>query len=172
MKTSTHQSRIGRVELIYFLLGILILLLMAAVVSKGQSQTATAKAVKAQAQLQHQLYRDYRGVRLGMTATEVRTTLGEPAMKSNEQDFYIVSANETAQIAYDAAQKVVTISTDYTGGVGAPDYKTVVGEGLLLQRPDGSLFRMVVYNSDHFWVSYNKSSAQVPTVTITIGTMK
>lgn len=108
MKTRTHQSRIGATELVYYLLGILILLL-AAVVGKGRSQT------EAQAQLQHQLYRDYRGVRLGMTAIEVRATLGEPAMKSNEQDFYVLSPNETAQVAYDATQKVVTISTDYTG---------------------------------------------------------
>jgi hypothetical protein len=106
-----------------------------------------------------------------MAQAEVRAKLGEPAMKSNEQDFYVFSANETAQVAYDAAQKVVTISIDYAGGVGAPDYKTVVGEGLL-QRPDGSVFRMVMYDAERFWVSYNKSAATVPTVTITIGAYK
>ena len=105
-----------------------------------------------------------------MTAAEARAKLGEPAMKSDEQDFYVFSANETAQIVY-AAQKVVTISTDYTGGIGAPDYKSVVGEGLL-QRPDGSLFRMVLHDSERFWVSYNKSASEVPVVTITIGAMK
>jgi hypothetical protein len=79
--------------------------------------------------------------------------------------------NETAQIVY-VAQKVVTISTDYSGAVSAPDYRSVVGEGLLLQRPDGSLFRMVMYDSERFWVSYNKSASVTPVVTITIGTMK
>jgi hypothetical protein len=64
------------------------------------------------------------------------------------------------------------ISTDYTGGVGAPDYRSVVGEGLLLQRPDGSLFRMVLYDSERFWVSYNKSASEMPVVTLTIGAMK
>ena len=71
-------------------------------------------------------------MRLGMTAADARTKLGEPAMKSNEQDFFVVSPNETTQIVYDVFQKVVTISTDYAGGVGAPDYKAVVGEGMLL----------------------------------------
>src|SRR6185369_12039778 len=85
-------------------------------------------------------YREYRGIRLGMTAAETRAKLGEPAMKSDEQDFYVLSANETAQIVY-IGQKVVTISTDYLGGVGAPDYKSVVSEALL-QKPDGSWFRM------------------------------
>ena len=45
-------------------------------------------------------------------------------MKSDEQDFYVVSVNETTQIVYDAFQKVMTISTDYTDGAGAPDYKS------------------------------------------------
>ena len=116
-------------------------------------------------------YKEYRGIRLGMTAAETRAKLGEPAMKSDEQDFYVFSANETAQIVYNTAQKVVTISTDYTGGVGAPDYKSIVGEGLL-QRPDGSVFRMVMNDAERFWVSYNKTTTVVPIVTITIGAYK
>jgi hypothetical protein len=113
---------------------------------------------------------EYRGVRLGMTAEEARAKLGVPAMKSDEQDFYVISTNETAQIIY-GNQKVVTISTDYMGGIGAPDYKSVVGEGLQ-ERPDGSLFRMVIYDAKRFWVSYNKSASDTPVVTITIGNMK
>ena len=149
MRQSTHKF--GMVEL--FLLGALLLLFLG-MIAKGQQP----------------LYKEYRGVRLGMTAAETRAKLGEPAMKSDEQDFYVVSANETVQIAY-IGQKVVTISTDYIGGVGAPDYKSVVGEGLL-EKPDGSLFRMVMYNSERFWVTYNKSAAAVPLVTITIGAFK
>lgn len=166
MRQSTQ--RIGMVELMYFLLGALLLLFLG-IVAKGQSATQPTTA-KAHAQVQQPLYKEYRGVRLGMTAAETRAKLGEPALKSDEQDFYVLSANETVQIAY-IAQKVVTISTDYLGGVGAPDYKSVVGEGLL-EKPDGSLFRMVMYNSERFWVTYNKSASAVPLVTITIGTMK
>jgi hypothetical protein len=141
------------VELTYFLLGVLLLLFLG-IVAKGQQP----------------LYREYRGVRLGMTATETRAKLGEPSFKSDEQDFYVISANETAQIAY-KDQKAVMISIDYTGGVGAPDYRSVVGEGLL-EKPDGSLFRMVRYDSERFWVSYNKGASTVPLVTITIGAYK
>ncbi len=171
MKNTTEQSKIDIIELISLLLGALVLLLFAVVIGKGQSRIQGVRPGVAPTQIQQQLYREYRGVRLGMTAVEVRTKLGEPAMKSDEQDFYVFSAKETAQIVYDAGQKVVTISTDYTGGVGAPDYKTVVGEELL-QRPDGSLFKIVFYNSERFWVSYNKSASEVPVVTVTIGTMK
>jgi hypothetical protein len=151
MRYSTEKNTIGIRELTFLLIGMILLLLLA-VVARGQEP----------------VYREYRGVRLGMTAAEARAKLGEPVMKSNEQDFYVLSANETTQIVYDAFQKVVTISTDYTSGVGAPDYRTVVGDGMLLQRPDGSLFRMVQYESAGMWVSYNKSAATVPVVTITM----
>jgi hypothetical protein len=112
-----------------------------------------------------------RGVRLGMTAAETRAKLGEPAVKGDDQDFYAFTSQETTQIAYEG-QKVVTISTDYTNGVGAPDYRSVVGDGVLLQRPDGSLFRMVMYTSQGLWVSYNKNASVVPVVTVTIGTIR
>jgi hypothetical protein len=117
------------------------------------------------------VYREYRGVRLGMTATDVRAKLGEPILKSDEQDYFVISANETTQIGYDAGKKVTTISTDYSGGVGAPDYHSVVGDQLLT-RPDGSTFSMVMYQSERFWVTYNKSATMVPVVTITIGVIR
>ena len=167
MRYSTEKHKIGPIELTYLLIGALLLLLMG-VVAKGQVPTRAVKAANTPSQVQQPLYREYRGVRLGMTAAEARAKLGEPVMMSNEQDFYVISPNETTQIAYDAFQKVITISTDYTGGVGAPDVRTVVGDGTLLQRPDGSLFRMVHYESAGMWVSYNKSGAMVPVVTITM----
>jgi hypothetical protein len=166
MEYSTQKHKSGLVELTYLLIGALLLLLLG-VVAKGGSSDSTMRAPS-----QTLPYIEYRGVRLGMTAAEARAKLGEPAMKSNGQDFFVISANETTQIAYDAFQKVMTISTDYTGGVGAPDYRAVVGNGMLLQRPDGSLFRMVQYPTVGIWVSYNKSAAMVPDVTITIGTFK
>ena len=171
MRNSVNKSRISVGELVFLLLGLLLLLALARVAT-GQSEASGARIHKAHGQVQQPLYREYRGVRLDMTAAEVRAKLGEPAMKSEEQDFYVISANETVQVAYNEAHKAVTISTDYSGGVGAPDYKNVVGEGLLLERPDGSLFRMVMYDSERFWVSYNKSATTVSIVTITIGAYK
>ena len=167
MTYNIEKFRIRIVEIVFFVIGVILLLLLGAI-AVGQAQTK--KIAMGHAQIQQPLYREYRGVRLGMTAAEARTKLGEPAMKSDEQDFYVFSANETAQLVY-VDQKVVTISSDYAGGVGAPDYKSVVGEDLL-QRPDGSLFRMVRYDSERFWVSYYKSASAVPVVTITIGTLK
>lgn len=159
MRHNANSREIGIGGLMFFLIGAPLLMLLAVFASSVYGQSTKP------------LYREYRGVHIGMTATETRAKLGEPTMKSDDQDFYVFSTNETAQIVYDNAQKVVTISADYMGGVGAPDSKAVVGEGLL-QKPDGSLFRMVRFESEHFWVTYNKSATVVPTVTITIGAMK
>ena len=169
MTYNIEKRRTRIVEILFFVIGVILLLLLGAIAS-GQTKTEAMKVVRGHSQVQQPLYREYRGVRLGMTAAEARAKLGEPAMKSDEQDFYVFSENETAQIAY-VEQRVKTISTDYTGGVGAPDYKNVVGEDLL-QKPDGSLFRMVPYDSERFWVSYYKSASVTPVVTITIGTLK
>ena len=166
MRYGTHKQRIGVVELMYFFMA-LILLLLLGVFAKGQ---ITPPAISAQSHVQPALYKEYRGVRLGMPAAEVRAKLGEPVLKSDEQDYFVISSSETTQIGYDAAKKVTTISTDYSAG--APDYKTIVGERLLIQRPDGSTFAMVMYDSEHFWVTYHKSASAVPVVTVTIGVIR
>jgi hypothetical protein len=116
---------------------------------------------------QQPLYTEYKGVRLGMRAEEARAKLGTPALQESDQDYYMFSEKETAQIVYDAAHKVVTISVDYVGGIGAPDYKAVVG-GELEQSASGSMYRVVRYESLGFWVSFNRTTGPVTTVTVTI----
>ena len=168
MRNSVRRSGVSFTEWLFYLVGAILLLLLAGMVAKGQS----VPTANGPGQVQQQGYREYRGIRLGMTAAEVRAKLGEPALKSDEQDFFVISANETAQIAYNAAKKAMTISTDYTGGVGAPDYRSVVGEGMLLQRPDGTAFKMVMNDAERFWVTYSKSATTPSIVTITIGAYK
>lgn len=148
-------------------------LLIAVVFGLSLSSNANAQArrvkaaLKGDAATQEPLYTEYKGVRLGMSAEESRTKLGVPALKGSDQDYYVFSENESAQICYDAAQKVVTISVDYLGGIGAPDHTAVVG-GDLERLANGSLYRIVRYDSLHFWVSYNRATAPVTSVTVTL----
>lgn len=144
-----------------------IVALMITINANAQNQTSKNRLTKAHPEAQQPLYKEYRGVRLNMTMEEARAKLGAPVLKSDELDYFVFSENETAQIAYNSAHRVVTISVDYMGGIGAPDYMMVVGTSLL-QRADGSLYRMVENNAEGSWVSYNKSSGTVPTVTITL----
>src|SRR5262245_52835479 len=127
---------------------------------KAPSQNAGTSA------LQQPIYSEYRGIRLGMTATEVRAKLGEPNLKGDDQDFYMFSSSETTQFVYDAQHKTKAISVDYMGGVGAPDPKTVVGGDL--QVSSAGLYKMVRYDKLGYWVSFNRTTGPVAVVTITM----
>jgi len=136
--------------------------------SNASAQQAAKVGIKKfNSEPQQPIYREYRGVRLNMTMDEARNKLGKAAFPGDELDYFIFSESETAQIAYNAEHRVKTISVDFKEGIGAPEYLTVVGAGLL-QRPDGSLYKMIEYNAEGFWVSYNKSAGAAPIVTITL----
>ncbi len=137
------------------------LLLLAAVAANGQKARANNTSLAVQEQ---PLFSEYKGIRLGVTAEQVRAKLGNPTLKADDQDYYAFSETESAQFAYDAMHKVVTISIDYTGA-GAPDYRNVVGAPVE-QMTDGSLYKIVRYEAHGFWVSYNRATSGVVTVTI------
>jgi outer membrane protein assembly factor BamE (lipoprotein component of BamABCDE complex) len=118
------------------------------------------------AAVQQPIYSEYRGIRLGMTSEEVRTKLGEPTSKADDQDYYVFSENEAAQIVYDTQHKTKAISVDYMNGVGAPDPKTVVGVDL--DASANKLYKLVRYESLGFWVSFNRTAGPVVVVTVTI----
>ena len=111
------------------------------------------------------LLREYKGVGLGMTAEEARGKLGDPADKSDQQDFYNVSDNESAQIFYDASRKVMAVSVHYVGG--APTPKSILGAEAQ-PGPDGSIFRLVRYPRAGYWVSYHRTAGDAPLVTVTM----
>jgi outer membrane protein assembly factor BamE (lipoprotein component of BamABCDE complex) len=142
---------------------ITILLLAGANIYGQRTRPGTAPLTGAQPQ---PLFSEYKGIRLGMTAQEVRAKLGAPTLKADDQDYYLFSDTESAQFAYDKTQTVVTISIDYTGA-GAPDYRNVVGPSID-EKQDGSLYKLVRYEAQRFWVSYCRTAGTPPIVTITI----
>ena len=151
--------------------GLIMVLISACIAASGtsviaQTQTSRATASRISAD-QPPVFAEYKGVRLGRTAAEARATLGEPRFKADDQDFYAFSESETAQICYDSALRVRTISIDYLGGIGAPDYRSVVGADIDT-RVDGSLYKLVRYDKLGYWVSYHRTAGQVSTVTVTI----
>lgn len=156
-------------------LAVLVMFVMSTVVvfvwgANGQAQKTRAAINNAGAVTQQPLYTDYKGVRLGMTIEEARTKLGKATFSDKDLDYYIISETETVQIAIDAQRKVKAISIDYLNGTGAPDPKVVVGAEPVTT-PDGSLYKMVRYESQGFWVSYSRTAGPVIIVTVTIQKM-
>jgi hypothetical protein len=113
------------------------------------------------------VFTDYRGVRIGMSADEVKTTLKNLKDGGNGQDFFVFSEGETAQIYYDENKKVMAISIDYIGDSKAPAPNSVLGIELEA-KPDGSMYQLNRYPEAGYWVSYNRTAGDKPIVTITM----
>ncbi|HEU5239478.1 MAG TPA: hypothetical protein VFU37_20270 [Pyrinomonadaceae bacterium] len=135
----------------------------------GYAQTPKPRAVSGPSTpvAPQPLFTEYKGVKLGMLAQDVRKKLGDPVLKDDEMDYYIFSEGVTAQVAYDKAKTVKAISIDFAGGAGAPDYRAVIGTELET-RSDGSAYKAIRYETLGFWVSYNRTAGPVTTVTVTI----
>lgn len=114
------------------------------------------------------VFKDYRGVQIGMSADEVRKKLDRLKDGGLGQDFFVYSERESAQIYYDKERKVIAISVDYFGGdANAPSASAVLGEELQA-KPDGSMYQLKRYPDAGYWVSYNRTAGEKPIVTITM----
>lgn len=118
-------------------------------------------------------FHEYRGIKLGWVADEVRKKLGNPVNKSDEQDYYIFNENERAQVYYDAKTRQVTaISVDFM--VGATEVITpqqVFGSDFEANA-DGSKSKLVRYPKAGCWVSYSKTKGDSPIISVTIQKMQ
>ena len=116
------------------------------------------------------VFHEYRGVKLGWLADDVRKKLGNPAAKSDEQDYYLFNnEKERAQIYYDTKTRQVTaISVDFM--IGASDVITPqqVFGGEVEAKSDGSQSKLVRYPKAGYWVSYSRTAGNEPIITVTI----
>lgn len=119
------------------------------------------------------VFHEYRGVKLGWLADEVRKKLGNPANKSDEQDYYIFNdEKERAQVFYDKATRQVTaISIDFVSGATEVITPQQVFGGEVEAKGDGSQSKLVRYPKAGCWVSYSRTAGDSPIITVTIQKM-
>ena len=115
---------------------------------------------------------DYRGVKLGWLADDVRKKLGNPVNKADDQDYYIFNENERAQIYYDKDTRQVTaISVDFISGATEILTPQQVFGADFEGKSDGSKSRLVRYPKAGCWVSYSRTAGDKPIISVTIQKM-
>lgn len=144
---------------------LLIALLFQASIPFSVAQTQKTRAGSAD---DTPLFHEYRSVQIGMTAEEVRKKLNDPNDKSDEQDFFIFSDNESAQVFYDKSKKVFAISVNFLNGArDLPTAKLIFGADIP-PKPDGSIYKMVRYPKAGCWVSFSRTAGDSPLTTVTV----
>ena len=137
--------------------------------AKSATQVASApagEAVAAKASPEP-LYREYRGVTLGMSASDVRAKLGKPEEKSDVMDFFVFSERERARVYYTDGKASAVIATYIGKDASAPAPAAVLGAEVEA-KPDGSMYRMTQYPQAGYWVAYSRTAGESPMVMITM----
>ena len=154
----------------FWLLSRALLVVITLASASGVLSAQTARARPAGTHDEEPVFLEYRGVKIGWLADEVRKKLGNPANKGDEQDFYVFSeAKETCQVLYDKATKKVTaISIDFMNGASEIITPQQVFGADVEAKPDGSKYKLVRYPKAGFWVSYSRTAGDSPIITVTI----
>ena len=138
--------------------------------AQGEVATAAKSSASSAAKPSAPAFTDYRGVKIGMSAEEVRSKI-DGLQKGEAQDFLVSSEHESAQIYYNDQGKVIAISIDYFGdNSNAPSPHAVLGAAVQA-KADGSMYQLNRYPDAGYWVSYNRTAGDKPIVTITMQKM-
>lgn len=137
----------------------------------SQGQQASTPAAAPTPTTAAPLYAEYKGVRLGMGADEVRQKLGKPKESSKEQELFIFSDTERARVFYDESRKATAIISTFIGKVSsAPTPEAVLGTAVE-PKPDGTLYKLVQYPEAGYWVAYSRTAGDEPLTVITMQAM-
>lgn len=112
---------------------------------------------------------DYKGLKIGASAEEVRDKLGK-AKIDDKDGFFYDSDGEMVQIGLDADKKARVISITYSDkSKNTPTYADVFGADTPAPtKPDGSIYNLVRYPEAGYWVAYSQTAGENPTVTVTM----
>ncbi|MFL6375744.1 MAG: hypothetical protein ACJ73D_13835 [Pyrinomonadaceae bacterium] len=158
-------------------LNTLLLIITVAVVAVTFVVTATGKVSanaatpRAMPSPDKSLFSEYRGVKIGMTATDVRAKLGKAKEQTDAQDQFIFNDNESALVYYDGTHAVNAIMITFQGDVkNAPSAKDVFGEDVA-PNGEGMVFKMEKYPKAGYWISYTRTSGSDQMVNIALQKM-
>lgn len=127
----------------------------------AQTGAAAPVAEAVAARAPEPLYKEYKGVTLGMSAADVRTQLGKPQEKSDEMDFFVFNDRERARAYYRDGKTSAVIATYIGRNAEAPAPAAVLGTEIEA-KPDGSVYQMSPYPRAGYWVAYSRTAGDEP----------
>ena len=117
-------------------------------------------------------FKEYKGVRIGMTADEVRQKLGTPELKDKTEDLFLISDLEMVQVVYDNDANVSAVSITYSNrNDAAPTALSVLGEEVAAGA-DGRVYKLLRYPTVGYWVAYSRTAGDAPVVSVTMKKMR
>ena len=134
-----------------------------------QAATIQVTEKKTEATVLMPVLTDYKGIKIGATAEEVREKLGKAKIDAKDGFFYD-SDDELVQIRLDADKKVSIVSITYLNeNKNAPKFADVFGAEIpVAEKPDGSIYNLVRYPEAGYWVAYSRTAGEKPSVTVTM----
>ncbi|HYG81412.1 MAG TPA: hypothetical protein VD861_13535 [Pyrinomonadaceae bacterium] len=169
----TNLIKRAALRLMYGLIVVAAMLIMSAALATAQETTTAQAAQGAEAKsasatpADAPVFKDYRGVSVGMSADAVRQKLGQPEEKFDDMDIFVFSDKERARVFYDKDKKARAVSVTYVGASAAPKPADVLGTEIE-SKQDGSMHKMVTYPEAGYWVSYSRTAGESPLVMITM----
>lgn len=161
--TRTNTNAPARARVFRFVIIATSLLFLISSSASAQRKLATPGADE-----ESGVFKEYRGIQLGMTTDEVRKKLGNPKEKGDEQDFFMFGDKESAQIVYDKTHTVITISADFLSTeAGVPTARQVFGSEVEA-KGDGSVYKIVRFPKAGYWVSFNRTGGNSPMTSVTL----
>ncbi len=111
-----------------------------------------------------------KGISIGMTPDEVVEKLGKPKSSDDAGMLFSLAKNEMAQIGVGPKGKVRTIALIYEdGNDNAPSLNDIFGPGVEpIENENGSIYKMVRYEKEGFWMAFSRSGDKKPLTTVMI----
>jgi hypothetical protein len=116
------------------------------------------------------LWQSYKGVTIGMPATEARAKLGAPKSENGDDWSYVFSDTETAEVMLDAQKKVRAVTVMFSEDhQNPPKFEEIFGKGVTVQpKPDGMIYKLIRYADAGYWVSYSRLAGEKAMVIVMI----
>ena len=117
---------------------------------------------------------NYKEVKIGMTADDVRDKLGKAKIDDKDGFYYEINDDEMVQIRLDKDKKVRLISITYTSdNKNTPKFEDIFGTSVKAEPgAAGMIYKLVRYPEASYWVAYSRTAGERPTVTVTMQKMR